>query len=415
MQHQRSLPEAAATVPGGRRELAGSRRARAYLRAVNRKQRKRQLARRQAHGPAPDRPRNVLDRASYANVKQGHIVPRTYQLNFAVDEHVAVHVPGRSDCVRLHVQNAGTRSRFYRRTRPDGTPIDDIEASLDVLEGVAGPVLRAVADGAPLTENRKGVLAQFLAVQMLRGPAFFAKQHVDVEEFVPKVLTTAHIKPALVARTGGDMRLARQHVIEMFRQPTQTMLSMLSVSVKVSAVLGSMRWQLLHFDSPLVAYSDQPVVVWPLNVAAFAVPPNAPNFGPLNALEVRAPLSPHLVVLMTWADEPDISGPVEAPPVYAAETNKLVIAQADKQWMHRLGSEPPVAAGPIRPLSRAFEDRYTRDAVESSRRRAATAAYLDRVAKRRFIDDIEVVTINKRAAASTDAESDITRPRRRTA
>jgi hypothetical protein len=37
--------------------------------------------------------------------------------------------------------------------------------------------------------------------------------------------------------------------------------------------------------------------------------------------------------------------------------------------------------------------------VESSRRRAAPAAYIDRVAKRRFIDDIEVVTINKRAAA----------------
>lgn len=195
------------------------------------------------------------------------------------------------------------------------------------------------------------------------------------------------------------MRLARQHVIELFRQPTQTMLTMLSLSGKVSAVLGSMRWQILHFDAPIAAYSDQPVVVWPLNVSALSIPPDAPNFGPLNALEVRVPLSPDMVVLMTWADEPDISGPVEAPAVYAAETNKLVIAQADKQWMHRLGREPPVAAGPIRPLSRAFEDRYTPAAVASSRRRARTAAYLDRVAKRRFIDEIEVVTVTKRAAA----------------
>jgi hypothetical protein len=88
----------------------------------------------------------------------------------------------------------------------------------------------------------QGVLAQFLGIQMLRGAAFFAQQHVNIEKFVPKVLTAEHVKLALVAKTGRDMRLARQHVVEMFRQPTQTMLSMLTVSLKVSAVLGSMRW-----------------------------------------------------------------------------------------------------------------------------------------------------------------------------
>jgi hypothetical protein len=369
---------------------------------VNRKQRKQKHARRRAHGPTPDRPRNALHRASYANVKQGHIVPKTYQLNFAVDEHVAVHVPGRHDCVRLHVQNAGTRSRFYRRTRPDGTPIDDVEASLDVLEGVAGPVLKEVAGGAPLSVERKGVLTQFLGMQMLRGPAFFTKQRLDTERFIGQSLTKEHLKPALVAQTGGDMELARQKVIEMFQHATQTTLSMLTLSLKVSAVVGSMRWQLLRFAEPVVAYSDQSVVLWPLSVTQFTSPPTAPTFGPLQALEVRVPLSPHLVLLATWADEPDVVNAVDAAEPYAAETNALVIAQADKQWMHRLGAEPPVAVGPIRPLSRAFEDRYTAATVQASQRRAATARYLDRMSKRRFIDDIEVVTVTARSATASE-------------
>ena len=171
---------------------------------MNRRDRKKRRARRQAHGPSPDRPRNVLKRNSYTKVKQGHIVPVTYQRSFAVDGKVAVHVPGRVDCVQLLIENAGTRSRFYRRTRPDGTEIDDIEAMLDRVEDVAGPILKEVVDGASLTLERKGVLAQFLAIQMLRGPAFFSQHHANIERFVPKTLAATDVTPELLAKTGGD-------------------------------------------------------------------------------------------------------------------------------------------------------------------------------------------------------------------
>jgi hypothetical protein len=360
---------------------------------MNRRQRKRRQERRKAHGPTPDRPRLVLRQECYPKVKQSHIVPVTFQRSFAVNDKVAVHVPGRTDHVELHVENAGTRSRVYRRTRPNGEEIDDVEATLAYVESKSASALTEVAMGARLTATRKEALMQFLAIQMLRGPAFFAKQHENIERFVPKTLTEADVKPALLEQTGGDLELARGKVVELFRHPTHLLLRMTTVAVKIAAVLGSMRWHLLRFDGPLLAYSDQPVVVWPLDDHTFTTPPLKPSFGPLGALEVQVPISPHVAVLMTWADLPDRVEPVEAPAPYAAEMNALVIAQADKQWMHRLGSEPPVAHGPIRPLSRAFENRYTVDAVRASRRRATTAQYLHRVRNRRFINDIEVVTV----------------------
>ena len=365
---------------------------------MNRKQQKRKRARRQAHTPTPDRPRKTLKRASYPKVKQGHIVPKTFQRNFAVDDYVAVHVPAREDCVRLHVKNAGTRSRFYRRNRPDGTEIDDIEAALDVLESVTGPILKEVADGAPLTIDRKGVLTQFIAMQMLRGPSFFEEHNATVNRFVPEVLTADHIKPRLLAETNGDMALARERVIELFQHRTQAVTSMLRISGKIASVLGSMRWQLLRFDKPVVAYSDQPVFIWPLGVEKFTVAPRRPRFGPVNALEIRVPLSSDLVLLMTWADQEDVRDPVPAATAHAADTNALVIAQADKQWMHQPGSEPPVATGVLRPLSRAFEHRYATDAAEASERRHAAMAFLARTDERRFIDDIQVLTVHRQAA-----------------
>lgn len=365
---------------------------------MNTRQRKRKYDRRRAHaGATQDRPRNILEREHYPTVKQGHIVPVAYQRSFATNDFVAVHVPGRTDCVKLNVANAGTRSRFYRRKRSDGTEIDDFEAMLAELENVAGPVLRDIAGDAPLTPDRKGVLAQFLAVQMLRGPAFFSQHHVNIERFVPKTLTRKHVKPALLKQTGGDFKLAREQVVALFRDPTQALMQMLTVSMKVSAVLGSMRWQVLRFDSPLVAYSDQPVVVWPEKYAAFNAPPSTPSFGPLTALEVQAPLSPHLVLLMTWADAPDAENPVQAQQPYAGETNALVIGQADKQWMHQLGDEPPVAGGLIRPLSRAFEPLYTVATAQRSRRRAITSQYLDSVQSKKFLNDIQVVNFERAA------------------
>ena len=76
----------------------------------------------------------------------------------------------------------------------------------------------------------------------------------------------------------------------------------------------------------------------------------------------------------------------------------MVIGQADKQWMHRPGPEPPIAQGPLYPLSRAFEPGYTAASLEGSRRRVATAKYLDKVKHKQLLNDIAVVRVGVRSA-----------------
>ncbi len=106
------------------------------------------MSRRRRRGTSLARPS-----ISVSTVKQGHIIPAAYQRPFATDGKVLVHVPGKSSCVRLKVEDAGTRSKAYRRVRPDGTEIDDVEASLSSLERHAGPVLRELAAGDPITDR----------------------------------------------------------------------------------------------------------------------------------------------------------------------------------------------------------------------------------------------------------------------
>jgi len=338
----------------------------------------------------------VLTQEHYPKVGKAHIVPATYQRNFAVAQMVSVHVKGKRGCFPMHVTNAGTKGPFYRRSRPDGTSSDDFEATLHAVESVGGPVLRQVSTGEPLTFERKEALTPFMAVQMIRGPAYFDHHRKLIEDFMNEELTATGLRPGVLEQVGGDMDVARERVIAAFQSRTQALFSMTAVSTKVSAVLGSMRWQLLRFEGAVLAYSDQPVVRWPMGSNACTELPSAPTFGPLEALEIAVPVAPHLALLMTWADKPDAELPVKAPAEFAEGLNAMVTAQAAGQWMHKPGVEPVRAQGTIRPLSERFERGYDSSVAPGARRRAHASRAINKVRNRRFMNDIKVATITKR-------------------
>lgn len=140
-----------------------------YDQVMNRRQSKRQAARRAHHAASrePDRPPLILERDSFPPVKSAHIVPRMYQRAWAVDGQVAVHVGGKDACIKMSTRKAGTRPWYYRRTRPNGEEVDDIEASLAYVEDKATQPLRELIAGEPITYERKGGVAQLLRRQRI--------------------------------------------------------------------------------------------------------------------------------------------------------------------------------------------------------------------------------------------------------
>lgn len=352
----------------------------------------------------------VLERASYSVVKKGHIIPATYQRNFAIDDRVAVHLVRRSGCFLQAPGNAGTRNRFYRRRRPDGSEIDDVEASLSAIEDVAGPVLASVAAGASIDEDVKGVLTQFFAVQMVRGPLFFSTVQDGASKVVSEGVREDTVRPELLRRFDGDIAAIRKAVLEEFWM--RRFQDMLGRAQKASSVLGCMRWRLLHLEHPVVAYSDQPVVVWPVGRLVVDEPPKQPTLGPLSALEIRIPLSPTQILLMTWDDVSDDELPVAVPMLFAAETNARVIAQADEQWMHRPGEEPPVASHLLRPISAVLDPSYDHNVVERSLRRRTAARHFDRMAGKQFVSTVQLITSISHGTVSRTSADPARRGRR---
>lgn len=331
----------------------------------------------------------VLSQETYTKVENAHIVPRMYQRAWATTGLVAVHEPGSSQCRKLTTKKAGTRPAYYRRERPySGEEIDDIEACLAVVESKAAVPLHELVKGDHLTPERKGGVAQFLAVQMLRGPAFFEHREELLRPLLDD-LSEKDVKPQALADAGGDLEKVKSRLTAAYLAPTQRFETMLLTAPKIASVLALMRWELIEFQDPVLAYSDHPIVVWPMGIRKAEQAFGRQELGPLGALEVRAPLSPQLGLLMTWVDRSDRRLP--SPAGAAEEFNALTIAQADQEWMHQLGDEPPIATGPYWPLARITERGYNANSVERSQRRTKAQQFRHRNAHRKFVNDVEVL------------------------
>src|SRR5215207_163855 len=92
----------------------------------------------------------------YPDVKSAHIVPQTYLERWAVDGRIGVVQVRENKCLEMAAENVATRRRFYRRTRPDGSEIDDIEWTLSEIESNAGPLLQSLDEAWPFSGEASG-------------------------------------------------------------------------------------------------------------------------------------------------------------------------------------------------------------------------------------------------------------------
>jgi Protein of unknown function (DUF4238) len=233
----------------------------------------------------------TLGRMNYPVVNKAHIVPRCYLRRFSVDDQIAVRLTDSGNKRIVSIDDAAVRRRFYRRTRPDGTAIDDVEWSLAQLEAAVAPILSTVEARWPLGEEAKPKLAEFFAFQALRGPRWRSWH----EEFTRQAIEGQRRDPHHQLDSGVWIPVKQQQIDELEEQwlsDTERLKTMMDLANKLITIFASMRWDVLVFEENVLVLSDHPVVEWPLSATA-RLPGTPPRgHGVLNLLEVRIPLSP---------------------------------------------------------------------------------------------------------------------------
>jgi hypothetical protein len=82
--------------------------------------------------------------------------------------------------------------------------------------------------------------------------------------------------------------------------------ALLKQIARMASLLACMHWSLIAFDEPLLASGDQPVVVVPfLGNRQYAPIEALPRAGFLDTIEVRIPIDPQHLLLLSWLDEPE--------------------------------------------------------------------------------------------------------------
>jgi len=263
----------------------------------------------------------------------------------------------------------GFRTDFYA----DPELAAKAEKILNGYETRGLDALRRVESGWPLERGSAYLdrlsIAGLVAVHIVRNPSF--RHHLD------------RLRVADAERTIAEGTLSGPKAEERFIAESSSekfaVEHFLSLIPKTASLVASAHWTLIEFPDRLLATSDQPVTIVPILREGLRAPVDAaPCGGILFAEEFRFPIDPQHALLFTWAEGRDTPVVPTGSDDLAAELNRAVVSQADREWFHHPQRRPTtlplsgLPTGNCLPVARRLMTWYgPKSAAESLRRRAA--------------------------------------------
>jgi hypothetical protein len=296
--------------------------------------------------------------------RRNHTVTAGYLGRFAKDGHVTVHrVTGGG--FETGPRAVGYETDFWGPERLSR----EAEQAFSKCENPVLRMLRKLPQRWPLSTADRAGLAQFLAIHVIRTPAYGAFVRRAGKRARENAIRDAVEQHGLTAEqmAAADERLRGQ------RYHVRTLLGQVN---RLGSMFGCMHWALVQFDRDCLITSDQPVVMLPLSPAPISPASSVPVSGLANMIEVRFTLDPRQALLLTWVETPDTVQPFAGTYSQACSINCAVRAQSLKEWMCRPQTTPPFLAPPILTpsvyaISTELLAGYTVQAATQSRRRAA--------------------------------------------
>lgn len=291
-----------------------------------------------------------------------HTITAGYLDRFARKGRVAVH---RTDGSTREI---GPRAVGFQRDYW-GSDAVEVERAFSKTENGALRLLRKLGERWPLSTDDRGLLAEFVAMHVIRTPAFGAFVRSSggraLDKAVHEQAEQHGVSEDELAAAAQGMRSQRYHV--------ETLLGQIG---RVGSAFGNMQWNLVRFDQDWLITSDQPVVVVPQGDGSVSPASSVPAFGLLNAMEAFFALDPRQLLLMTWVDKEDGVQLLSGTRRQACSVNCAIRAQALTEWFSCPGTMPPFLAPPVLepssyPISTELLPGYILSVAARSERRAA--------------------------------------------
>jgi hypothetical protein len=253
----------------------------------------------------------------------------------------------------------------------------EVEQAFNRVEDPVLRMLRNLPECWPLSTEDRAALAQFVAVHVIRTPAFGAFLRSVGNRALPKSVREIAEKHGLpeekVAVVTEGMKGQRNHV--------RTLLGQIG---RIGSMFSNMQWNLVRFDHDWLVTSDQPVVMLPLGGGTMSPASSVPRGGLSNVMEAFFTIDPRQLLLLTWAEAPDAAQSLSGTRRQACSVNCAVRVQALTEWVSRPDTTPPFHTPPILEpsiyaISTELLPGYTTPVATNSRRRAAANQLMTKV------------------------------------
>jgi hypothetical protein len=284
------------------------------------------------------------------------------------------------------------RPEWWGEDRPDLNR--RCEQMCGALERTIPGVVRRVAGRPEMTRDDKALLAQIVALHILRTPGFLASftamRHATARSYRDR-FGSDELHALFMREVGSDESIAEQ---------------LLAQLNKLATLVAAMHWTLVEFDEALLITGDHPVVIVPLAADGDRRPITATpqGFPLLDCVEIRFALGPRHALVATWNDGFDqrLGGTWSL----ALNLNTAVLAQAQWHWMRSPERVPALPSVLVPQRDLAVETPAGtpiggsgRDTVLSSRRRQEARLAIDRLIDEHDDRTMSVLAVERQAAA----------------
>ncbi|MDA1279623.1 MAG: DUF4238 domain-containing protein [Chloroflexi bacterium] len=259
----------------------------------------------------------VRNEQKNGRTQRHHYVPRFYLRRFAKKKILAAYKRPNGERMSLSVRDVALESDLYTVKASTGETTGLMEFAISKFEEAAAPVVEKILDqGFPITPEEKMSLADYVALQYLRTPLNKRQQDVMMTELANWMMrqedwTEESVRETIIRGGGTPTDESVAEIMKMvetgdFKRisvsiPTEewmrTNISLINV---VSDILMRMNFTAAVAHGDDFVTTDNPVVLW-----------TRPEWNPVNSVgfetaeEIRLPLSPKKMLVITPLDYPD--------------------------------------------------------------------------------------------------------------
>lgn len=248
--------------------------------------------------------------------KRHHLVPQFYLRRWADDRDQVFVVPRDGKPHLSNIINAVVESGFYTVDVATG-PTDEVETRLSEIEGQLAPAIARTVDGAwPISDEDRGALANFAALQLGRGWQLRSMLNEGTDKMIKLVAQMYASHPdalkAKIAEAQGR-EPSDEEVAEVARfmssgefnvrpHRNEAVLAAFETASKLVDPLFGMTWDVAVAEPSTCGFltSDHPAALWRMEGTA----PQWQGVGIATCDEITMPLSRNCAVIMRWDDRP---------------------------------------------------------------------------------------------------------------